>query len=133
MARKRGMGRGESSEAMFESEAHAPMSGSGKMHNLEYKIEYFPDNDMHDDVHERMYGYRDGSHMKAGRGEYVGGHPLKTGGASMMEIEAELKTHSGGRMARRDRQYKAAGKSMGNDVDDTVYGRLPPVPGRIDS
>lgn len=112
MARKKGMSGGR----MFESEEHAPYSGKGKTHSLEYKIEYFPDNDMHGDVHDKMHGYRDGSHMK--------------GGMNVREAERELKTHSGGRLAKRHRQYEAAG---GRDIDDTVYGRLPPVPGRIDS
>lgn len=51
-------------------------------------------------------------------------HEGNNRGMSMEEVERQLKT-GGGRMARQNRQREA--------LDDTTYGKIPPVPGRIDS
>lgn len=86
------------------------------------KIEHHMDNDMHSDHHENAYGHMDKSYhemMKDGghkaESRYEGIRGLPKGEVSKME------NSGAGRMARQARQ------------DDTVYGKIPPRPGTIDS
>ena len=100
-------------------------------HHDGHKFEHHHENDLHRDHHEMAHGHmrkgyhemmKDGGHEK----EYI--HSGEHGMMSGREVARELKMEGGGRQAKQHKQRMAAGMR-----DDTVYGKIPPRPGRIDS
>lgn len=100
------------------------------------KIEHHHDNEMHKGHHEMAHGHMDrdyhemhkmGGLMPESQYEGIRGMP-------MGEVH-RLEKAGAGRMARQYRQREAMeeGKDTRMPTDDTVYGRLPPIPGTIDS
>lgn len=137
-------GRGHAEHAEREHEKHGHHSSHMKHpshHKVEthldgHKFEYHHDNDMHEDSYEMAHGHRNSPFTEM---HADGGLPREemyygiTGGdmnarRGMGEMEKERKMEGGGRMARQHKQRLGTGMR-----DDTVYGRLPPIPGRIDS
>lgn len=115
----------------------------GKVHTMHdgHKHEYHYDDDhhhkMHHDAHEISHGHRDmGYHDMHEHGGLpretiyygINGGSIADRRSGMAEVERDRKMEGGGRMARQHKQRAGAGMR-----DDTVYGKMPPVPGRIDS
>lgn len=107
----------------FEDKGYSKMMRSPehsmKEHHMGHKFVVHHDNDLHRDYvpYEGAHGGAEGS-RPMGK-EYKEG--MNHDGMSIREAEDELKTHSGGRMARQARQRRAEGM-----VDDTVYPNYPP-------
>jgi len=108
--------------------------GRVETHHDGHKIEHHHDNDLHRDHHEEAYG-----HMKKGykemsdgrehvREQYEGFEGSGAGGMGRREIARDIKVEGGGRQAKQHKQRMEAGFE-----DDTVYGKIPPRPGKIDS
>jgi len=121
---------------MRDEKEHARKSRveSHKMGGM--KIEHHHDNDMHKDHHEKAHG-----HMTRGYHEMhkLGGHAPESQyegirGLPMGEVR-EVERAGAGRMAKQYRQREAMeDRGMGRESrDDTVYGKIPPRPGKIDS
>lgn len=108
--------------------------GRVEMHNDGHKMEHHHDNDMHRGFHEEAYG-----HMKKGysemsegkehiRPQYEGYEGEGMKGRGGREIARDIKMEGGGRQAKQHKQRMETGFR-----DDTVYGKMPPRPGKIDS
>jgi hypothetical protein len=86
------------------------------------KIEHHHDNDMHSDHHKNAYGHMDMSYNEMHK---AGGHKAESrysGISGLPRGEVKMMENSGG--GRMSKQHKQ---------DDTVYGKMPPRPGKIDS